>query len=300
LGGLAAALLLIAAADAGQHAFEIVHEGFDAFSRGEFDHSGANLYVSRKGRVQLINRWDLNSDGFHDFVFSNTHNVMVGSIDALGYLQTERGFRSVISPVHDSLARYDRWLRAEKKLATTVRLPSERPTAVLFHDVGRDGDADLLVASAGSGDADDYPSFLYWGTAAGYRRDLRLELPTVAASDVAAGDLDGDGYEEIVFANAGSPNPTSAQVLTSIGVAETPHGSKVRFQVRSSANQAGLRQAPWLDLETGGKFHCERWLQYRAVLIAGRGHFSLASTKVVVRSSEKHGDTAGSDAESIH
>ena len=78
--------------------FEVVHEGFDALSRGELENAGENLYVSRKGRVQLIHRWDLNNDGYYDLVFSNTHNSMVGAIDALGYLQTERGFQSVLSP----------------------------------------------------------------------------------------------------------------------------------------------------------------------------------------------------------
>jgi len=85
---------------AGKGRFRVVHQGFEAFSKGEFEHAGQNIYVSRGGRIQLIHRWDLNNDGYYEFVFSNTHNVMLGGVDALGYLQTGRGFRSAISPVH--------------------------------------------------------------------------------------------------------------------------------------------------------------------------------------------------------
>lgn len=80
--------------------FQVVQEGFEAFSKGTFEHAGQDIYVSRKGRIQLIRRWDLNNDGYYDLPFASTHNVMVGSVDALGYLQTNRGYRSVLSPLH--------------------------------------------------------------------------------------------------------------------------------------------------------------------------------------------------------
>src|SRR5690242_18390400 len=55
------------------HSWE--QRGFRDFARGTFDASGANLYVSAKGVLQLINRWDLNQDGYLDLFFSNTHDV---------------------------------------------------------------------------------------------------------------------------------------------------------------------------------------------------------------------------------
>ena len=48
--------------------FRIVHEGFKDFSRGQFENAGQNIYVSRDGRIQLIQRWDLNNDGFYDLL----------------------------------------------------------------------------------------------------------------------------------------------------------------------------------------------------------------------------------------
>ncbi len=192
---------------AGNGGFKVVHQGFEAFSKGEFENAGQNIYVSRGGRVQLIHRWDLNNDGYYEFVFSNTHNVMVGGVDALGYLQTRRGFRSAISPVHRSIALYDLWLQEEKSRDWVVRFPVERPAAVQFHDLDRDGSTDILFASSGAGDTVSTDSLIYWGDPTGYRTRRRVGLPTVGARDLAVGDLNRDGYTDIVFANSGSRKP---------------------------------------------------------------------------------------------
>ena len=182
--------------------FQIVHQGFEDFSQGQMGNAGQNLYGSRSGRLQLINRWDLNNDGYYDLVFANTHNVMLGSIDALGYLQTQRGFRSAISPIHKSIALYDQWLQEEKSRATTIRLPVQLPTAALFYDLDGDGYDDILFAS--SRETDPFSeSPVYWGDESGFRHHNWIKLPTVAATDVAVGDLNGDGYQELVYANRG-------------------------------------------------------------------------------------------------
>src|SRR5688572_25655411 len=46
---------------------------FDAFRKGEFLDAGSNLYVSAAGRMQIINRWDLNGDGHLDIVMPSGH-----------------------------------------------------------------------------------------------------------------------------------------------------------------------------------------------------------------------------------
>ena len=190
--------------DAGpRQVFEVVHEGFDTFSQGEFEHAGENLYVSKKGRIQLIHRWDLNNDGYFELVFSNSHNDISGSVDALGYLQTARGFRSAISPVYDSISLYDLWRQEEKSRDHVVRFPSASPSAVTFHDVDQDGLQEIIFACSSSGDAVRCSSLIYWGGPQGYRPQARVELPTVGARDLAVADLNQDGYPEIVFANEG-------------------------------------------------------------------------------------------------
>src|SRR5688572_22611386 len=57
---------------------------FADFAGGRFGDSGANVYVSAAGRMQLINRWDLNNDGCIDLVFCNTH-PHVEKLDAAIY-----------------------------------------------------------------------------------------------------------------------------------------------------------------------------------------------------------------------
>ena len=72
---LVAALLAAALCYAAQPQ-KWVTEGFDGFRRGAFDAGGANLYVSRGGALQTINRLDVNNDGIPDLIFNNTHELV--------------------------------------------------------------------------------------------------------------------------------------------------------------------------------------------------------------------------------
>jgi hypothetical protein len=49
-------------------------EGFEAFRRGTFGNAGQNLYVSRAGVLQRIYQYDLDRNGFFDLVFANCQN----------------------------------------------------------------------------------------------------------------------------------------------------------------------------------------------------------------------------------
>ena len=206
---LAAPAAFWAAAEAGNGGpgaggFQLVHEGFAAFSRGSFENAGENLYVSRKGRMQMIRRWDLNHDGYYELLFATAHNNVPGMVDALAYLQTESGYHTIISPVHATMALYDLWLQEERSRSSTRRFPVDLPSSVLFHDVDSDGIPDVIFSSMGSDGTRRAPSTLFWGTRDGFDTNAPLKLETVAARDVAAGDLNGDGYQDIVFANQDS------------------------------------------------------------------------------------------------
>ena len=52
----------------------IRHAGFEQFSKGTPGNSGVNMYVSHRGRVEVINKWDLNRDGYNDVLISNDHD----------------------------------------------------------------------------------------------------------------------------------------------------------------------------------------------------------------------------------
>ena len=41
------------------------------FAHGSFDDAGANMYVSASGRMQVINRWDVDDDCYLDILSPN-------------------------------------------------------------------------------------------------------------------------------------------------------------------------------------------------------------------------------------
>src|SRR5918992_1537359 len=48
-------------------------DSFEDFRDGTFLDAGSNAYVSAKGRIQIINRWDLNNDGHLDVIMPAGH-----------------------------------------------------------------------------------------------------------------------------------------------------------------------------------------------------------------------------------
>jgi len=51
-----------------------VTEGFDAFRRGTFGNAGQNIYVSKAGILQRIYQYDFDKNGYFDLVFANCQN----------------------------------------------------------------------------------------------------------------------------------------------------------------------------------------------------------------------------------
>ncbi|MBR2356613.1 MAG: VCBS repeat-containing protein [Lentisphaeria bacterium] len=51
-----------------------ITRGFEAFRRGTFGNGGQNIYVSKKGILQRIYQYDLNHNGYFDLVFANCQN----------------------------------------------------------------------------------------------------------------------------------------------------------------------------------------------------------------------------------
>ena len=72
--------LMCGAAMGSEKSESIVHQGFEGFRGGTFGDSGANAYVSARGGVQIIHRWDLNRDGELDLVFTQDHNYHYGAL----------------------------------------------------------------------------------------------------------------------------------------------------------------------------------------------------------------------------
>ncbi len=67
-------------------------------------------------------------------------------------------------------------------------------------DLDNDGYDELIVPVYYSGGYSTN-SYVYWGTNTGFSSSNRTSLPTVGATKVGVGDLDADGYPEIIFNN---------------------------------------------------------------------------------------------------
>ncbi|MFN0168331.1 MAG: FG-GAP repeat domain-containing protein [Bryobacteraceae bacterium] len=180
----------------------IRHASFDDFHGGTLGNSGANLYVSRSGEVQVVNHWDLNKDGYLDVLISNDHDVME-TVDAFIYWNTGHGFESLLPELWRDRPLAGVLLKLMDRPGTITRLPTFGGGRSAIADLNKDGFPDIVFCNY----IHNYPgirtAFVYWGSATGYAPGRKTELPTNWAAGVVAVDLNGDGYPELVFANQG-------------------------------------------------------------------------------------------------
>lgn len=152
---------------------------FADFADGTLADGGANTYVGADGSVRLINELDLNRDGLIDLVLPGSHD---NNFDMEAWIY---------------------WGRDDLDAGGRSALPGEGGQDVAIADLNRDGHPDLVVAKGYNGTRTENRSALYWGGESGFDAERRTDLPTVSAQAVATGDLNGDGYPEVVFASNG-------------------------------------------------------------------------------------------------
>lgn len=156
---------------------EWITKGFDGFSKGTMENGGQNLYVSRKGILQRIFQYDVNMDGYPDLLFGCSQSM---------------GERPPLSVYQDPL-----------KDQTPLHLPSNGTYDGCMADLHGTGFQDLVVACQSDGQHSDIASMIYFGSEDGLTEKYKLELPAPNAKSVCAGDFNGDGKMEILFASNG-------------------------------------------------------------------------------------------------
>jgi len=185
-------------------AVRISHRSFADFAQGTLGNSGANLYVSHKGSVQTINRWDLNRDGYLDLLFTQDHSDL-DNPPALIYWGQADGYHSWLPPRWEERSLMSLWefLASDRHQHIVTRLPAQGGGQAEIADLNVDGYPDIVFCNFIHNFRADQPVYIYWGSPEEYSPENRTELPAYLASGIASGDLNGDGFPELVVANYG-------------------------------------------------------------------------------------------------
>ncbi|MCA9945993.1 MAG: VCBS repeat-containing protein [Anaerolineales bacterium] len=139
---------------------------------------------------------DLNNDGYTDIIIANSGNYeFIDAPFAQIRLSNEDHTMPDAQIYWGGPDGYDQ--------NRTTGIPGERPSSIAAMDLNLDGILDLAMAGGGEFHPPYVNSRIYWGTQDGYQRDRFVSLPTNAATGTAVGDLNKDGYPDVVFANLG-------------------------------------------------------------------------------------------------
>jgi len=132
------------------------------------------LELPTRGASRVIAQ-DLNGDGWQDLAFANFYDGQTSEPNSQVFWGSAAGFSEEASS----------------------ELASYAPLDALAADLDLDGWPELVLSSSATGDSDE--ASIYWGSATGFGLAAPSHLPTTGTYRVLASDLDGDGWQELVF-----------------------------------------------------------------------------------------------------
>ncbi len=166
-------------------------------------------------------------------------------------------------------------------------------------DYNRDGYLDLAVACHMQRTGDHRAnSFLFYGGPQGFDDYNKLELPTEGSHDITYTDP-GHVYHrrfEVAFTSGIHDAGRSHRIGAVRWRADTPHGSRLQFQVRASDDLDSIKDAAWIGAKTSGEYIDRsgdqpevavqgRFIQYRAMFRSrdGSNYPVLRDVRITLR-----------------
>jgi len=151
-----------------------VDSSFSDFSKGELDASGQNLYISKKGDIRSIRRYDLNQDGYIDLLFNSTHDFANDPPSVLASFSKSRGIKVDDLDVFGSLS-----------------------CEVI--DLNKDGHNDLIFCPSATGlqHPRRFISIIYGGQDGWPKSRTHGLLPVDDPVSISVADINNDGWDDI-------------------------------------------------------------------------------------------------------
>ena len=200
---------------------------------------------------------DLNKDGHLDIVFTNYHAYFTRRIPVLIYWGGAEG------SYHES---------------RRTTLPAESSSALTIADLNKDSWLDLFVCNHVIHGDHTVGSNIFWGDPRGYSASRCQRVPTFGPHFGVGRDI-GNIYnrrleEQYISVPLRCPDGKTVSYLN--WKSRTPHGTALKFQIRSAVSRQNLAKTAWLGPAGAGSFlkkpglevtvpKTHRWLQYRAL-----------------------------------
>ena len=194
--------------------------------------------MSREHRTELptegataVSVGDVNGDDKPDLAFASSAGTSTpiylngpGGFSVQRAIQIPQGSSGISLADADADGDLDAILASESTVAVYLNqggrfpeqpvqsLPAHEAKWVTAANLNADEFPDLVVSNHSDGSLHSCSSYIYWGSSHGYASQNRVDLPTHGAMKNAVGDLNGDGYPDVVFSNTVSGHTHSAMI----------------------------------------------------------------------------------------